>query len=178
MAEATGGSDHSRCAARRAVLLGLTSAGVAALAGCSRAADPYASQADTGAANTPSTAGPAGGTGSAQPSGSADPSVEPFPNADGANGLVKTSDVPVAGAVLVGEVLVSQPRQGVFKAYSAVCPHQGVVVNPPANGANFFMCPGHNSTFKVVDGARISGPAPRGLKAVAVKVKDGYVVQA
>jgi Rieske Fe-S protein len=179
MEEATVVGDYSGCAARRAVLLGLTTAGVVTLAGCNKADDPYAAQADTAGVNGPGVAEQSGGSPSAQPSGSAEPSGEPFPSGQGgAAGLVRTSDVPVGGAVLVAEMLVAQPQRGVFKAYSAVCPHQGVTVDPPANGANFFMCPGHNSKFKVADGAKISGPTPRGLSVVAVKVKDGYVVRA
>jgi nitrite reductase/ring-hydroxylating ferredoxin subunit len=115
----------------------------------------------------------------------AEESYEPFPGADDGGGtgddgtgLVKSGDVPVGGAVLAGEYLIAQPQRGVFKAFDATCPHQGVTVDPPIGTNDYFMCPGHNSKFRLADGSRISGPAPRGLKPVAVRVKNGYVVEA
>jgi nitrite reductase/ring-hydroxylating ferredoxin subunit len=80
--------------------------------------------------------------------------------------------------VLVGNYLIAQPQRGVFKAFDATCPHQGVTVDAPIGSNDHFICPGHNSKFRLADGSLISGPAPRGLKPVAVKVSNGYVVEA
>ena len=160
------------CAMRRALLFGLVGAGVAAastVAGCAGEEPP----AD------PTVAGPApSSSGVASPSAPA--SFEPWPGTggDAAGGLVKTADVPVGGAVRAKNLLVTQPQRGVFKAFDATCPHQGVTVEPPLAGTDYFECPGHNSKFRTADGSRISGPAPRGLSQVAVKVKNGYVVTA
>jgi nitrite reductase/ring-hydroxylating ferredoxin subunit len=176
-----GGGTHTasrHCAVRRAVLLGIAASGAAALTGCGDDdGDPSSRAGDAGR----------GGT-SASPSGppTTEPSLEPFPGADdggdggdgNATGLVKTDEVPVGGAVLAGDYLIAQPQRGVFKAFDATCPHQGVTVDPPAGTNDYFMCPGHNSKFRLSDGSRISGPAPRGLKPVAVKVSNGYVVEA
>jgi nitrite reductase/ring-hydroxylating ferredoxin subunit len=164
-----------QCAVRRAVLLGFAVSGAALLVGCGDDAGDPSSQA-----------GGAGQT-SASPSSppSTEPSLEPFPGADdggngdgNATGLVKTDEVPVGGAVLAGDYLVAQPQRGVFKAFDATCPHQGITVDPPIGTNDYFMCPGHNSKFRLSDGSRISGPAPRGLKPVAVTVRNGYVVEA
>jgi nitrite reductase/ring-hydroxylating ferredoxin subunit len=114
----------------------------------------------------------------------AEPSLEPFPGADdgggdtGGDGLVKTGDVPVGGAVLADNYLIAQPQRGVFKAFDATCPHQGITVDAPIGSNDYFICPGHNSKFRLADGSRISGPAPRGLKQIAVKVRNGFVVEA
>jgi nitrite reductase/ring-hydroxylating ferredoxin subunit len=156
------------CSARRAVLLGFAAAGAVAVTGCGGDEQPASNTAATPAGLTP-----------APPSASPDLSLEPFPGADGGgSGLVKTSEVPVGGGVQVEELLIAQPQRGVFKAFDATCPHQGIEVDAPIGGADHFLCPGHNSKFRLSDGGRISGPAPRGLSPVAVKVKDGYVVRA
>lgn len=160
------------CAARRALLLGAGVAGLAALTGCG--GDGDAGSAGASPAGAPSkVASPAATTTedpfAGFPSGDAPP--------DGA--LVETKEVPVGGGVLVRDTkLVVQPKAGTFKAYSAVCPHQGVTVQPPTPGAAVMQCPGHNSQFKVADGSLARGPATRGLTAISVKVQKGYVVEA
>jgi Rieske Fe-S protein len=57
------------------------------------------------------------------------------------------------------------------KVLSAVCPHEGCEVAWEQN-ANRFACPCHESYF-AADGARISGPAARGLDALPARVQDG-----
>jgi nitrite reductase/ring-hydroxylating ferredoxin subunit len=84
----------------------------------------------------------------------------------------------VGGGVLAGDYLVVQPVKGTFKAFDAKCPHQGVTVDPPLSGSAYLNCPGHNSKFKIADGSRISGPANRGLRQVAVKLKGSFVILA
>lgn len=54
---------------------------------------------------------------------------------------------------------------------SAICPHEGCEVSWD-QGANRFACPCHESYF-AADGARISGPARRGLDALPSRVQDG-----
>ena len=54
---------------------------------------------------------------------------------------------------------------------SAVCPHEGCEVAWDAN-ANRFSCPCHESFF-TAEGARISGPSPRGLDPLPMRVQDG-----
>jgi hypothetical protein len=38
--------------------------------------------------------------------------------------LARTTDVPVGGVVVVGNVELAQPASGTFRAFSAVCPHR------------------------------------------------------
>jgi Rieske Fe-S protein len=56
---------------------------------------------------------------------------------------------------------------------SAICPHEGCEVSWD-QGANRFSCPCHESYF-AADGARISGPATRGLDPLPMRVQDGKV---
>jgi len=54
---------------------------------------------------------------------------------------------------------------------SPVCPHEGCEVAWD-QGSNRFACPCHESFF-AADGARISGPAPRGLDRLPMRVQNG-----
>jgi nitrite reductase/ring-hydroxylating ferredoxin subunit len=171
-------SEGPLCAVRRAVLLGVVAGGAALVAGCG---------GEDGDSGTDAPGQAAQGSQPPSPStGATDGSLEPFPGADDGDtgggdaggGLVKTSEVPVGGAVLVSNYLIAQPQRGVFKAFDATCPHQGITVDAPIGSNDYFICPGHNSKFRLADGGRISGPAPRGLKQVPVKVRNGFVVEA
>jgi len=91
---------------------------------------------------------------------------------------VKLADVPVGGGVIArGPVLVLRQAGEQVTAYDAVCPHASITIAPPdANGV--ITCPGHGGHFRASDGARLDGPAPRGLRTIAVAVRDGYVIRA
>ncbi|HEY2514371.1 MAG TPA: Rieske (2Fe-2S) protein [Polyangiaceae bacterium] len=58
------------------------------------------------------------------------------------------------------------------QAWSAVCPHLGCAIAfVPASG---FACPCHDSSFGS-DGSKESGPSPRGMDPLEVKVEEGVV---
>jgi Rieske Fe-S protein len=86
--------------------------------------------------------------------------------------LAATADIPVGGGIVLPdqEIVVTQPTAGQFKAFSAICTHQGCTVNAVADGA--ITCPCHGSSFAVADGSVITGPARKPLPAKTVKV-DG-----
>ena len=72
----------------------------------------------------------------------------------------------------------TRSAQGVV-AYSAVCTHTGCDGLSWAVDKLQFKCPCHETEFDATDGARvISGPAPRRLPALPLKIVDGYVVAA
>ena len=61
---------------------------------------------------------------------------------------------------------------GGLTALSASCPHLGCGVERAPNG---YFCPCHESQFDA-SGARLSGPSPRGLDRLAVRVENGQVL--
>ena len=92
--------------------------------------------------------------------------------------LTPTSGVPVGGGVLTAAgVLVLQLEEGLFTAYSAVCPHQSYLVRPP-DREGIMTCTGHQSKFRATDGMRVDGPALGNLAPVKVKVAGSEVVRA
>jgi Rieske Fe-S protein len=92
--------------------------------------------------------------------------------------LGRTSDVPVGGGkIYVDEkIVVTQPSAGEFKAFSAICTHQGCPVTAVAGGT--INCTCHGSKFSIEDGSVANGPATSPLSEVAVKVKGGDLVTA
>ncbi|MFJ3520266.1 MULTISPECIES: Rieske (2Fe-2S) protein [unclassified Streptomyces] len=90
--------------------------------------------------------------------------------------LTKKADVPVGGGKVFKEekVVVTQPKAGTFKCFTAVCPHQGCLVNKVANGT--IDCPCHDSKFAIADGAVTKGPATKGLAEKKITVAaDGNI---
>lgn len=89
---------------------------------------------------------------------------------------VATADVPVGGGTVLADqkIVVTQPKKDEFKAFSAVCTHQGCTVNEVAGGT--INCPCHGSKYSIVDGAVEGGPAPRPLPSKSATVKGGDVV--
>ena len=75
----------------------------------------------------------------------------------------------------------ARAAQGVV-AYSAVCTHTGCDGLSWMAEKLWFKCPCHETEFDAADGARvISGPAPRRLPALPLKIADGserYIVAA
>jgi len=89
--------------------------------------------------------------------------------------VASTTDIPVGGGMVISRVnlVVTQPVAGEFKAFSTVCPHVGCVLDKVANGT--IDCPCHGSTFRISDGAVVTGPATRALTPVAVTVVNGMI---
>lgn len=88
--------------------------------------------------------------------------------------LTTTSDVPVDGGVVIGDVVVTQPEAGTYLAFSTTCPHQGCAV---AVQGDKLDCPCHGSEF-ALDGAVRHGPAATDLTPVAVEVRGSDIVRA
>lgn len=90
--------------------------------------------------------------------------------------LGAASEIPVGGAKVFGDdqVIVTQPTQGTFKAFSAICSHAGCTVAGVTQGV--IVCPCHGSEYNPTTGAVVRGPAPSGLPAVAVKVQGGKLL--
>lgn len=99
-------------------------------------------------------------------------------SAGGGEVLASTADVPVGGCFVVAaaKVVVTQPTEGDFKAFSAVCTHQGCAVESSSDGE--IPCPCHGSRFSLEDGSAVSGPATAGLAPVEITVDGDSISQA
>lgn len=101
--------------------------------------------------------------------------------AGSAAALVAASEVAVGTAVLVqtdsGPVLVAQPSEGEFVAYSAKCTHQGTTVS--AGDLPVVTCPNHGSQFDLTNGAEVvEGPATQPLPPVTLTQEGDTLVLA
>lgn len=67
-----------------------------------------------------------------------------------------------------------QPRKGTFMAFSAVCTHEGCVVNFNS-GAKSFQCPCHGASYNGSTGEVTGGPAPLPLTKIPVVESGGFV---
>lgn len=151
-----------RQAGLAAVALG-TGAG---LAGCSTggSAGPSTSAAPSSGAPSTSAAPSASGSPSASAGGS--PSASGSASQAPPQGItVATADVPEGGGVVIQEkYVVTQPAAGEFKAFSAICTHQGCPVEKVENAE--IVCPCHGSHFAIATGDPVAGPAKEPLPAV------------
>ena len=114
--------------------------------------------------------------------GPAQPAPAPAPAQPGAGAadakLAATADVPVGGGVILtdAQLVITQPKAGTFKAFSAICTHQGCTVSSVENGT--INCPCHGSEFAIADGSVVAGPAPKPLPAQSIKVSGGSITAA
>lgn len=90
-----------------------------------------------------------------------------------AGAIAKTSDVPVGSGLIVGDVVVTQPSAGDFKAFSAICTHKGCTVDAVANGT--IDCPCHGSKFHL-DGTVANGPAAKPLEPKSISVEGDEII--
>jgi nitrite reductase/ring-hydroxylating ferredoxin subunit len=155
-------ADRAPGVSRRTMLRGATVGGLAlpVLAACG-------SSNSTGSSSTGSSS-----TGSSSTGSSSDPS------APAASGTIATKDVPVGGGTVIADqkVVVVQPTKGDFKAYTAICTHQGCTVGQVEGGD--IVCPCHGSRFSIKDGAPVSGPAQAPLAPKKVSVAGGEITVA
>jgi Rieske Fe-S protein len=94
-----------------------------------------------------------------------------------ANQLATTAEVPVGGGKIITgpNIVLTQPVAGTFKGFSAVCTHQGCIVDAIANGT--IDCPCHGSKFSIKDGSVVNGPAPSPLPPVAITVQGTSILK-
>jgi Rieske Fe-S protein len=145
---------------RRALLAGAGVACAAMLAGCTT---HDASNGGT----TPATSGTATSAGGSTATSSA----------PAAGALAATSQVPDGGGKIIDgkNIVITQPQSGSFKAFTAICTHQGCIVSSVSNGT--INCPCHGSKFSIKDGSVINGPAPSPLASIAFKVEGTSIFQ-
>ena len=104
-------------------------------------------------------------------------SVAPTPSqTSGALGPV--SDVPVGGGHIYtdAQVVVTQPSTGVYKAFSAVCTHEGCIVS--SVDQSLIKCGCHFSEYSISDGSVVQGPATKPLPPVTISEANGQITLA
>jgi Rieske Fe-S protein len=87
--------------------------------------------------------------------------------------IAKTTDIPEGGGKIVGDVVITQPVAGEFKAFSSKCTHQGCAVSGVSDGT--INCPCHNSRFDATDGSVKSGPATKPLPPATITVEGDSI---
>lgn len=102
----------------------------------------------------------------------------PDPAASVPVALAAAAAVPVGGGLVLADLdlVVTQPVEGEFAAFSATCTHQGCAVTEVVDGQ--IVCPCHGSTFSITDGAPTAGPAEQPLPPRAVSLQGGRIVLA
>ncbi|MEU9230480.1 Rieske (2Fe-2S) protein [Streptomyces massasporeus] len=137
---------------RRTVLLATGATGATALvAACGGGGDDSGSSSTQSPTGDGATSGPAGRV------------------------LANIDEIPVGGGKIFKDekVVVTQPEPGQFKAFSAICTHQGCTVATVSDGT--IDCPCHGSKFRVADGAVAHGPATQPLPAEKITVEGNSV---
>ena len=140
---------------RRRVLQGVAGVGVLGVAGTVLAAcggdDPATTPTSTGGASAP-----------AETTG-------------GADGIASTADVPVSGGLILEseKIVITQPADGDFKAFTAVCTHMGCTVGEVTD--NVIRCPCHGSTYDASTGVNTGGPAGAPLAAIEITVEGDQI---
>jgi Rieske Fe-S protein len=89
--------------------------------------------------------------------------------------LVGVSRVPPGGGIVLAneKIVLSRNPAGQVHGFSAVCTHQGCLVDAVENGQ--IICPCHGSRFDAQTGAVVTGPATEPLPPVGVTVQNGGV---
>jgi Rieske Fe-S protein len=142
---------------RRSALLATTAFGVAGCAGTGTAPTepPTPSRAPGG--GLPWTATPGAGS--------------------GATGTVvgPVAEVPVGGGKVFQalEVVVTQPTEGRYEGFSAICTHTACIVADVSDGT--INCACHGSRFNL-DGSVANGPAERPLNVRSIRVEGDQMV--
>ncbi|WP_326602194.1 Rieske (2Fe-2S) protein [Streptomyces sp. NBC_01800] len=145
-------------AGRRTVLTAGAAGAAGLVTACGSSGDGGgrpASAPETSRSATPSTGASAASTEGSVPGGEA---------------LAKTSDIPIGGGKVFEEqeVVVTQPKEGEFKGFSAICTHKGCTVVAVSDGT--INCPCHGSRYRITDAAVVAGPAPQPLAAERITV--------
>jgi Rieske Fe-S protein len=144
---------------RRPVLCGAAALCVTAVGGCAG----YGKGRPPAPAAEPGNPAPASAGGTAAAAGAA-----------AGTAVAKVADIPIGGGTILADrqLVVTRPSASEVRVLSAVCTHQGCLVDIVANGT--ISCPCHGSAFSLT-GDVTSGPATRPLPTKAFTVVDGVV---
>lgn len=85
-------------------------------------------------------------------------------------------EIPVGGGLIYDDpaIVITQPQEGVIKAFSAICTHQGCLVGEVAD--NVITCPCHGAQYSAENGEVLRGPAPKPLPEAPVVIDGDTVI--
>jgi Rieske Fe-S protein len=173
-----GNAMDRRTVLRAAGVSGAGVAGAAALAACGGSTTPTTNVPSTTTSSSTSSSGSSTSSTSSTDSSTSASATGSASAAAPSGTPVKTADVPVGGGVInaSGLFVVTQPSAGQFKAFSAVCTHQGCTVNKVASG--MIDCPCHMSQFDISTGTPTSSSqakSPLPAKTATVSGDSVYI---
>ena len=87
--------------------------------------------------------------------------------------IIKTTKVKKGKIVAKRGVVVTQPKKGTFRVFSATCTHQGCRVS--SVDRKEIGCPCHGSRFSAKNGFVLAGPATKDLPPVAFVIEKGII---
>lgn len=92
--------------------------------------------------------------------------------------LASAGEIPVGGGIILADqkVVITQPVEGEFKAFTAECTHAGNTVTSVLGGQ--ILCSFHGSAYSATTGAVEGGPAPAALAEVAITVDGDRILAA
>ncbi|MGW2959503.1 Rieske (2Fe-2S) protein [Streptomyces sp. NPDC001220] len=157
---------------RRTMLTTGASALAACCVGCSNSNNSSSSSSASASASAPASESAAA---SASASASAEASSSGSASAAAGKALAQTSQIPEGGGMIFKEqkIVVTQPKKGEYKAFSAICTHEGCTVSQVADGT--IDCPCHGSKFHIADGSVAHGPATRPLPTKSIAVSGNSI---
>ena len=100
------------------------------------------------------------------------PDTAAAPAAAQVQAIARTADIPVGSGVIVDDVVITQPAEGKFNGFSAICTHAGCTVAEVVGAS--INCPCHGSSFNL-DGTVAKGPASRPLDAKDIVVQGDSI---
>jgi Rieske Fe-S protein len=153
---------------RRLVLLGAGAVGATAVLAACGTSTTGTNTGGNEYSNNPAPAGSAeaGSSGKSSDSG----------GSTGGSALATTADIPQGGGIITGDLVITQPVAGTYKAFSKVCTHAGCDVSKVDGGV--ISCPCHGSKFSIETGEPTTGPATKALAETKVKVDGDNIVKA
>ena len=97
------------------------------------------------------------------------------PTAPPSGPLTKAADIPVGGGTIFRDeqVVVTQPTEGEFRCFTAVCTHMGCIVSSIEAGG--IRCECHGSAFSVEDGTPVNPPATEPLAEFEITVEGDQI---
>lgn len=89
--------------------------------------------------------------------------------------LTTTADIPVGGGKIFKDeqVVVTQPKDGEFKAFTSICTHQKCPVANVSDGT--INCTCHGSRFSITDGSVTNPPATQPLAEKKITVTGNSI---